>query len=291
MTKEEFYKLAGTRPEPTEASIYKLTVFAYHRDNTGYRKSEDGNWVLDIECVAPMYFTSREKAEEALAQSSEELIMFRKLHSAIIERLPLDTGFRQKSIAWWLYDKNGKVVDHSVCSAFHAFDKRTPAGKFFGRREEEIRFKAGDFAEVFEEDAVTGQMRVKVVKIVELPKTVEEAWQDFDKRQKESGEYPFNGFYINDYFDDASSDNYICVDSDCWDEKGVINFTGLTFPVPEDAIEEINRTDNNLLLMQHCMRTYDISIDEAEKISRGELTEEEIRKTHKLLGDETTADS
>lgn len=189
MTKEEFYKLAALRPEMPEASVYRLTVLAYHRDNKGYHKSEDDEWVLDLEVVSPMYFTSREKAEDTLANVADELIMFRKMHSAVIDRLPLDTGFQQMPVAWWQYDNTGRLVDHSVCSPFHAFDKGTPGGKFFGRREDEIRFKAGDFVEVYDEDPSTGQARVKIEKIVQSPNTVEEEWVEFDKSQQGMGEY------------------------------------------------------------------------------------------------------
>lgn len=289
MTKEEFYKLAGTRPEMPEASVYRLTIMAYHSDNKGYHKSEGDEWVLDLEVVSPMYFTSREKAEETLANVTDELTMFRKMHSAVIDRLPLDTGFRQMPVAWWQYDNTGRMVDHSVCSSFHAFDKRTPVGKFFGRREEEIRFKEGDFVEVYDEDPITGQARVKIEKIVKSPNTVAEEWEEFDKSQQGMGEYPFDGFYISDYFRNSLADNYL---TGHYDEMAVKNLFSLTFPIPQEVKDEINREIEVFQNAKHCIASYEnVSIEEMDKLFRGELTEEDIRKTHKHIDCETTADS
>lgn len=284
MTKEEFYKLAGSRQEMPEASVYRLTILAYHRDNHGYRKSEDDEWVLDLEVVSPMYFTSREKAEEALANASDEMIMFRKMHSAVIDRLPLDAGFRQMSVAWWKYDNEGRMVDYAVCSAFHAFDKHTPAGKFFGRGEDEIRFNAGDFVEVYDEDPATGQVRVKIDKIVKAPNTVAQEWEEFDKVQQRMGDYPFDGLYVSDYFRTAEDDVYL---TGYYDEKSAKNVFAPTFPISDEIKEELNREIETFQVMQHCAATYEgLSIEEMSKLQCGELTEEDICKTHKRINRE-----
>ncbi len=283
MTKEEFYRLAEARPEMSDASVYRLTILAYHRDNQGYHKSKDDEWVLDLEVISTLYFSTREKAEEALAGASDEMIMFRKMHSAVIDRLPLDAGFRQMPVAWWKYDRAGRMVDHSVCSAYHAYDKRTPAGKFFGRREDEIRFNVDEFVEVYDEDPESGQARVKIEKIVKLPGTVAEEWEEFDKVQQRMGEFPFDGLYISDYFHTAEEDNYL---TGYYDEKSVKNVFVPTFPIPDEIKDEINREIENYQVAQHCMATYDdLSIEEMTKLQHGELTEEEIRKTHKLINE------
>ncbi len=282
MTKEDFFELAKNRPVMKEPSIYRLTVLAYDSHVKGYHKNEDDEWVLDLEMPAPMYFSSREEAEKVLATANEELTFFRKMHSAVIDRLPLDTGFRQMPIAWWKYDGEGKMTDQSVCSDFHTFDKRTSAGKFFGRRKDEIRFKAGDFIEVYDEDQNTGGMYVKIVKVLKTPNTIEQEWEEFDKCQQSAGNYPFNGFYVSAYFNDAIADNYLCFSSDFHDEQPVKKVFAPTFPIPEEVMESLSKKEKNFLHARHCMQQYaDISLEDQTKLINGELTEEDIKKRYK----------
>ena len=91
MTKEQFYNLAATRKEITSPSVFRLIVRTYDKNIKGYRKWRGkDDYYFDIATRSNLY-SSKDKAESALSKVISEAEQFNHaVHSAIIERLPVD---------------------------------------------------------------------------------------------------------------------------------------------------------------------------------------------------------
>lgn len=279
MTKEEFMRIARQRPAMPEKSVYQLTVYVRETD-AEYDKNEVGEWVLPIFPTVEGLYSSRKEAEKALVGVPLSLTAFETVHSAIIERFPLDKEPGAQWIEWWLYDADGNEVDRSVCSAFHCEDKKTTAGKYMGRYEEEIRFQKGEIVEIIGFDRTKGEHVATLGIIHTTPGTFEKEWEYFNSRQEQDGKYPFHGLCALDYFHDFTDDNYGYL-SGCGGENALsCEVLKPSLPISKEIafdLEEYKKAHDEWL---RCIRTYDdLSREEVDMIRRGELTEEDIRVT------------
>lgn len=272
-------RIAHQRPAMPEKSVYQLTVYVRETD-AEYGKNEVGEWVLPIFSTVEGLYSSREEAEKALAAVPLSLTAFETVHSSIIERFPLDKEPGAQWIEWWLYDAEGNQVDRSVCSAFHCDDKKTPAGKYMGRYEEEIRFQKGCIVEVIGFDRTKGEYVATLGIIDTTPGTFEKEWEYLDAWQKSDGEYPFNGFYCHDYFHDFTDDQYGYLSGCGGDNALTCSVLKPCLPISKeialDLIDYQIAHDSWL----HCVKTYDdLTKEEEAQLRRGEITEEDIRVT------------
>lgn len=278
MTKEEFYKIAQARPEMSEESVYRLTVYLRDEDDR-YVKNDFGEWQLRLQTSPDAFYSGLEEAEKGLMEYRQFISRVETVHHAIIERIPLNCRPGAESIAWWLYDADGERIDSSVCSAFHCGDKKTPAGKYLGRLPEEIRFAKGDIVEVIGYDSANGDYVATLAIINCTPGNIDDEWQYFNRCQQEIGEYPFNGFYCLDYFHDYSDDQYGYLSGCGGDNALTESIVAPTMPVSDKIREEFTQLQKNHAEWLKCLKTYDLTPAESDMLQRGEITEEDIRTT------------
>lgn len=228
MTKEEFYNLAKKRAEIIDESVYKLTV-RYYREKKGIYNQTHGKeeWFYKL-CRLSRIYTTKDRAEKAMKQF---LTCSKRNHSALIERLALDGPIGMGSLLeWWLYDKDGEMIDYSVCS-YRFEDNPSIQDIYMGRTPEMIRFKPGDIVEVIND------CRVHLEVLNGVPPTIEEMWQKYDSAVKKIG-MPRTGDYSPEYFSDYMAESYFYLSQSGFDPD-VPSYMVMkpTFPVPEKAKE------------------------------------------------------
>lgn len=148
MNKDEFFFYANNKPECNLPSFYELEITIYRTDIKGYHKIRGKNsWSFDVS-KETQYYSSKEKAVEAYRKYISDIGPYYKPHSAVIFRIALDRDLDDMGrLGWWLYDSLGNEIDHSVsaseCQRYqHLYEY------YLGRKEDEIRFHAGDIVEI-----------------------------------------------------------------------------------------------------------------------------------------------
>lgn len=209
MTEEDFYRLASERREVPHPTTFRLTVYCYDRNSKGYtRDSKKKEWTLRLWHMSSFY-TSKDQAVESLRQyiGSEDA---NPVHNALIQQICQDRPIAEGDIArWWLFDGAGQEIDHSVCSDI-VTEEMTVDDVFFGRKPEEIRFKAGDIVEVLYDD------KIYLAILNGAPGTIQEMWQDYKWRCEKWGE-PLPDKYGCDHFRESMSDCYYYLTDNLFD--------------------------------------------------------------------------
>ena len=234
MTREEFFHLATDGSCIDYPSVYKLTVFTYDSRTTCYHKDEEiCLWSFPLSHMSNLY-SSKETAEEALHSHIIGLTDDNDhVHSALIQRLCLDMPIMENVVAqWWLYDRDGNEIDHSIC-ADNYFGEKTINGVYLGRKQNEIRFKSGEIVEVRTND-------IAFLAIVNgLPPTIQEIWEFYQDRCKTFGE-PAYGKYDSIHFRDSMSDCYFYLSGTGYDpDIPTYNVIRPTFTPTEDVVKEL----------------------------------------------------
>lgn len=253
MTKEQFYHLATHHPDLKSTSVFRLTVRQYDRDTKKYHKVRGkGDYYFKIRSSSNLY-TSKESASAALTdfiRYADELNLSR-LHSALIERIPVNIPFdRDGILQWWLYDNQGYQIDKSVCS-LEDKEELDLNDVYFGRKKEEIRFKEGEIVEIVCGDNVFPAI------LNGVPANIDEMWQRHEDYVIKRGPAP-DGKYPYGWYDDCVfRDTYFYLESDGFDpDTFPFNVLKPTFDLPSGLMEElkerylrwkkdIERTDNN----------------------------------------------
>ena len=273
MTKDEFYEIAAMRPEMPERSIYRLTLFLRDEDDE-YVRNDCGVWEVPLTTAPVAFYSCREEAEKALKDYRGE---FSDVHSAIVERIPVDGKPGAEPIAWWLYDAEGRQIDHSVCSAFHYNDNTTPAGRYLGRYPEEIRFKKGDFVEVIVYDRKKRTYIATPAVVNSVPGTIEDEWRYFNLEQEKIGEYPLGYLYrCLGYFHDSTDNQYGYLTGCGGDNTLTYRILPLFRPLPKEIAEELEQYPRNYAEWQKCIKKYELTEAESRMLLRGEMTEETL---------------
>lgn len=259
MTKEEFYKLATNRPSITADSIYKLTIRELENEATGYMKeTETDDWSFEIGSEYNWYTTKNKAVEYMIKYIQEKDSHYRKrIHSALIERIPANIPVEDGGqLEWWLYDKNGKEIDRSVCT-WELLEEPSPASIYYGREPREIRFQMGEIVEIISDN------KVFLSVINGLPTSVEEIWKLYEDREikwdKKSVPYLNAGSFF-----DAMADMYFYIQSNGFDpDTSPYCIMKPTFPITEEV-------KNILTSRYNCWKSY-IDSHSREEINWDEL--------------------
>lgn len=163
MTYEEFKQLALNPPRREGATIFEVSMIEIgelpeHRRNyypkfpvsstrIGFGSTLSGAEELVRKAVS--HITQENEAAENRYDTYR-----RDIYCFHIKEHPLDVFDEvwcyNYGISWRLYDSEGKLMDHTWCSSMHR-DFDTDYGRFRGRSEDSIRFKAGDIVEVYDQ--------------------------------------------------------------------------------------------------------------------------------------------
>lgn len=236
MTKEQFYKLAVTHPEITAPSVFKLTIRQYDKDTKRYRKGRGQNDFYFKIWESSNLYTSKERAFSALIdfiKCSDDLNRSR-VHSAVIERKPVDIPFIEGGILqWWLYDNQGNEIDKSVCS-IEGGNELELKDVYFGRPKDEIRFKEGDIVEI-----VCGDKIFPAI-LNGVPACVDEMWKSHEYYIKNHGPVPDGKYPYGWYHDCVFRDTYFYLESEgFYPDTFPDNVFKPTFEVPREMVEEL----------------------------------------------------
>lgn len=266
MTKNEFFKLAESRPIIQGESIYKLTVREYKKDVNGYEiDPETGNWYYEIS-EQYNWYTTKEKAEEYLHKFINEVNKpYRhKIHSAIIERIPANLPIEDGGqLEWWLYDNKGKQIDKSIC-AWEIKEDPTFQNVYLGRKPQEIWFKMGDIVEIVCKDKVFLSI------INGLPPAIEEMWELYEERLERQGE-KLDERLMNGDFSDAMKDMYFYIQSNGFDPDEVpYHIMRPAFAIPPKVSEELTGRFNRWKSYIDSHSYEEIDWDELYRIVKGE---------------------
>lgn len=175
MTYDDFKRLALNPPRRDEDIIFEVTMLEIdplpdHRRNhypkfpitehrIGFSRSLSGAEELIRSAVL-----------DAAKQSAEN-----DIYCFHVKEYPVDAfdrmGFYNYGVAWRLYDNAGNLMDHTWCSSMER-DFHTEFGKFRGRPDESIRFKAGDIVEVYD----ASEKCIKLAVATQSPINIDWCW-------------------------------------------------------------------------------------------------------------------
>lgn len=197
-----------------EDVIYKLTVWCYETQQPRYPE-------FRIHDAMHFYFKTLEEAQMKipeligkLKKERKETPSGRKLkcflpYIFVIDEIPLgqELNWRDAVQAWWVYDKNGKLVILSLVSEI--INEVLGLEPFFGRLPEMCPVKKGDIVEVVDGNDV----RLEIVCALPTdPRSVLERIQRYREwlRQEhpEITDEELEKVFVNDYSDDC----YITLD-------------------------------------------------------------------------------
>lgn len=223
MTYDEFRDMATNQPVDERPSVFALYVFRF-----GYgAEPEYPEFNVDESVI---YFSTCDEAKRRML----ELVSDERAYCFQIWQLPLGVETERFDYSWlWLFDKSGKMIDHSYASAILADGSGYFNAPFRGRPEEAIRFKPGDIIEY-----LTGNGQVKIGIVLYTPTTIDELWQRMTKNRDESDISP------DTMFMDYSDDIYIVIDEDYqqWGNDHNVDSTSalpLSLPLPDDKRERL----------------------------------------------------
>lgn len=183
MTYEDFKRLALNPPRRDEDTVFEVTMreiaplpdnrrnhypkFPVTNRRIGFSRSLSGAEELIRTAVL-----------DAVKQSAEE-----DIYCFHVKEYPVDVcdtmGCYNYGITWRLYDRTGKLMDHTWCSSMER-DFDTEFGKFRGRPDDSIRFKAGDIVEVYD----TREKCIKLAVATQSPINIDWCW-DYRERCRE----------------------------------------------------------------------------------------------------------
>lgn len=171
MTNDEFKKLALNPPKREESTIFEVVMLMIC-ELPEHRK-----------CHYPEFKVSRHRIGLSQTLSGAELIIQKaiannkedEIYCFHVKEYPLDVMEVQWShcygVSWRLYDCKGKLLDKTWCSSMER-DHDEPFGKFRGRTDANIRFKAGDIVEVYD-----GHNRcIRLAVAIQSSTTVDRCW-------------------------------------------------------------------------------------------------------------------
>lgn len=218
MTYEDFKELALNPPRRNEDTVFEVTMrkIVPLPEN---RRNHYPKFPVTDRCIG---FSSTLSGAErlvkiAVAKAEQERqetfnrfdVYESEIYCFHIKEYPLDTlderGCYNYGVSWRLYDQNGDPIDHAWCSSMER-DFGTKSGKFRGRPEESIRFKAGDIVEVYD----TRRKCIKLAVATQSPINVDWCWRYRgccldglpDNKEPEDGD---EWFYGLDFSDDQAA--------------------------------------------------------------------------------------
>ena len=230
MTKDEFIRLATTPKHYPETSVFTLRLFLRREDVGCYLIVDElGQCEIPLSCLKGIYSSKEEALRAFHDYRSPPDFPSMKIHSARIERTPLNVAVNtDEIIEWWMLDSMGKEIDRSVCSDFHSQDTKNYLGAYFGRTPEKIRFKEGDTVEINQYDE---NRSVRLGIITCLPPSVEDIWERYNQFSRTHGKVPDDDYR---YFPDSMSDSYFALCLDGTDvQLAPSEIINPTYPIPE----------------------------------------------------------
>ena len=230
MTKDEFIRLAATPKLYPETSVFTLRLFLCREDVGCYRiVDEQGQCEIPLSCLTGIYSSKEEAIRAFLNYRSAPDFPSMKIHSARIERTPLNVAVNtDEIIEWWLLERTGKEIDCSVCSDFHSQETKNYLGAYFGRTPAKIRFKVGDIVEINQYDE---NRSARLGILTGVPASVEEVWERYNQFSRTNGNMPDDDYR---YFPDSMSDSYFafCLDGTVV-QLAPSEIINPTYPIPE----------------------------------------------------------
>lgn len=162
ISKADFYQQAIAAPvSSAENRVFRLSVWQYASDS---HKSIESDGCYRVKKIREMVFASKEEAEESILSLD---CCRNDIYRFIIGEMPTEPFADGAVRNEWVYDAQGSLIDNSLASMYH-LDR----GKFYGRRNEQIRFKPGELVEWFD-----GYDTVTLGVVVGLPPTIEHCWE------------------------------------------------------------------------------------------------------------------
>lgn len=113
---QEFESLRRDHPLLKMNSIYRLRIRNYDNKFQSYLLDpETDEYSFDIWEIMNLYST-KEKAIKALTDYIVKSNNHSIIHSAGIESITVNMLIEDGGVAeWWLYNKSGQEIDHSIC--------------------------------------------------------------------------------------------------------------------------------------------------------------------------------
>lgn len=153
MTYEDFKQSALNPPRRDEKTIFEVTMLRIG-DLPEHRRNHYPNF--SVISVRIGFSPSLSGAEELIRTTVSDTVKHDEegdIYCFHTKEYPVNVsdsmGCYNYGITWRLYDSAGKLMDHTWCSSMER-DLGTEFGKFRGRTDESIRFKAGDIVEVYD---------------------------------------------------------------------------------------------------------------------------------------------
>ncbi len=182
------------------------------------------------------YFFSKDEAEKAIrANASHNSDERMSVYRYFLRELPYGEAlYASEYKSEWVYDADGVLLDHSLCSTCHR-DFHTMEFTFFGRKLEQIRFAVGDIVEWYDGD---GNVWLGVV--AGIPYSVERCKDLYETIRRSPR---FAGLSDEQLFFplDSSDDSYVVVNTENYMESHVHvsahYVSAPTFPVPRKIRE------------------------------------------------------
>ncbi len=153
MTYEDFKRMALNPPRHNEDTIFEITrreiAWSWERRRIRYPKFPVTEFRIGFShsLTGAEELIGKAVSDAAKRGNADDIYCFH------VKEYPVDMfdwmGCYNYGVAWRLYDRTGKLLDHSWCSSMER-DFNTEFGKFRGRPDESIRFKAGDIVEVYD---------------------------------------------------------------------------------------------------------------------------------------------
>lgn len=177
------------------------------------------------------YYLSKDEAVRAIQanamQKSEES---KSVYRYFLREVPTgDALYDGEYNREWVYNAEGILLDHSLCSTCHS-DFHTMVYSFFGRNPEQIRFATGDLVEWYD-----GDSSVWLGIVVGIPYTIERCRELYETIRRSPR---FAGVPDEQLFFplDSSDDSYVIVNTENYIESHVHvsahYVSSPTFPVP-----------------------------------------------------------
>lgn len=184
MTYEDFKLLALNPPRRDEETVFEVTMLEI-APLPDHRRNHYPKFPVTVRRIGfSLSLSGSEKlirtaVSAAMKQGAEE-----DIYCFHVKEYPVDEfdpmGCCNYGVAWRLYDSMGQLIDHSWCSSLER-DFDTDFGRFRGRPDESIRFKAGDIVEVYD----AREECVKLAVATQSPINIDWCWDYRGRCRKE----------------------------------------------------------------------------------------------------------
>lgn len=176
MTYEDFKRLALNPPRCDEDTVFEVTMREIaplpDRRRNHYPKFQVADrrigFSLSLSGAEELIRTA---VSDAVKQGEED-----DIYCFHVKEYPVDAfdpmGCYNYGVAWRLYDNTGKLMDHTWCSSMER-DFDAEFGKFRGRPDDSIRFKAGDIVEVYD----ARENCIKLAVATQSPVNIDWCWK------------------------------------------------------------------------------------------------------------------